>query len=179
MNLKDAIYTRRSVRKFENKKVSESELKMIVEAASMAPSWKNSQSVRYIAVTSNKKDEIARDAVGGFEWNTNIMINAPVLMVVITIDKISGYEKDGSASTTKGSHWQSFDAGIAVQNLCLAAHDAGLGSVVLGVFEEEKVRSILDLKENELVSALVSLGYPAQEPKMPPRKPVDELLRIM
>lgn len=179
MEVKKCIENRRSVRKFTDQMPDKECLENLVTLASYAPSWKNTQTVRYLALyNSELKKSIADHGVYGFTWNTNIINAAPALIVVITKDKRSGYEKDGSESTSKGSHWQSFDAGIATQTLCLAAHDMGLGTVILGVFDEEKIKEILSLKEDELISALVPIGYPAEEPNMPKRKSVEELLEI-
>ncbi len=101
------------------------------------------------------------------------------MVVVTTVDKRSGYERDGSFSTSKGTHWQSFDAGLSVQNFCLAAHEKGLGTVVLGIFEEEKVLDLLNIPDGESVSALIPIGYPDIQPTMPARKGTDILLRIV
>lgn len=60
----------------------------------------------------------------------------------------------------------------------LAAHELGLGSVVLGIFEEEKLRELLELPEGMGVACLMPLGYPAEEPGAPKRKEVAELLTI-
>ena len=69
-----------------------------------------------------------------------------------------------------------FDTGIATQTLCLAAHEYGVGSVIMGIFDAEKVAELLHIPENEVVVALVSIGYPDEEPKAPRRKDVAELL---
>lgn len=69
-----------------------------------------------------------------------------------------------------------FDAGIATQSFCLAAHEQGIGSVVLGIFDEAKAASLLDLPEDRELIALVPIGYPAEEPIAPKRKGVEELL---
>ena len=113
-----------------------------------------------------------------FTWNTKIMEGAPVLVVMTMVTGRSGFEKDGSFSTSKETHWQSFDAGIAAQTFCLAAHDLGLGSVILGVIDEAAIKGILNIPEEEEIAALIPLGYPAEEPKAPRRKAVEELLTV-
>ena len=69
-----------------------------------------------------------------------------------------------------------FDAGIATQTFCLAAYEYGVGSVIMGIFDAEKVAELLNIPENEVVVALVSIGYPDEEPAAPKRKSVEELL---
>ncbi|MBQ2627608.1 MAG: nitroreductase family protein [Eubacterium sp.] len=179
METRTCIETRRSVRKFTDQAVTPEVLEQIVATAAWAPSWKNTQVVRYHAVcTKEIKDRIAREGVMDFTWNTKIMEGAPVLVVMTMITGRSGFEKDGSYSTSKGAHWQSFDAGIAAQTFCLAAHDLGLGSVILGVIDEAAIKGILNIPEEEEIAALIPLGYPAEEPKAPRRKAVEELLTV-
>ena len=100
-------------------------------------------------------------------------------MVVTYIKGRSGYERDGSFTTSKGDRWQMFDTGIASQSFCLAAYEQGLGSVILGIFDDAKVASILDLPENQEVAALIAVGYPDEEPTAPKRKPVADLLSFI
>lgn len=179
MELKSCIEARRSIRKFEEKAVPQELIGQLVKQASYAPSWKNTQTVRYNAVYNRDIiQKIADNAVLGFEWNAKIISAAPVLMVVTTVDKRSGYERDGSFSTSKGTHWQSFDAGLSVQNFCLSAYENGLGTVILGVFDEAKVAEIVGIPQGESVSALIPVGYPAEQPEMPKRKSTEDLLRV-
>lgn len=179
MNAIEMLEGRRSVRKFKDQEVSRETLEKIVGLAAFAPSWKNTQTARYIAVTSEDvKQKIIDEGVMGFDGNKRTIGNAPVLIVQTTVDERAGYERDGSFSTSKGTHWQSYDAGIAGQTFCLAAFEEGLATVIMGIFEEEKVKEIVGVPEGQSVSALIALGYPDEEPKMPPRKSVDDLLTI-
>ena len=114
-----------------------------------------------------------------FVFNQKTASNAPALVVLTMRTERSGYERDGSFSTSQGTHWQSFDAGIAAQTFCLAAHAQGLGTVILGIYEEEKVRVVIDIPEGEVVAALIAIGYPAEEPVCPKRKDTDTLLRMV
>ncbi|MDR2932482.1 MAG: nitroreductase family protein [Oscillospiraceae bacterium] len=180
MDFMDCVQERRSVRKFKNDAVSSDVLKKIVQAASFAPSWKNSQTTRYIAVTDPAlKKELAEKCVIDFAPNTNTMLGAPALVLVTTVSPRSGFERDGSPSTSKGTHWESFDAGIATQTFCLAAHNEGLATVVLGIFDEAKVIETAHVPEGQKVSAILAVGYADETPVMPKRKSVDELLSFM
>lgn len=173
----EGIKTRRSIRKFTDKKVEKALVEQIVEAASYAPSWKNTQTTHYVVILNEAvKNQIADECVMDFAWNQKNIHNAPVLVAVTTVDGRCGYEKDGSFSTSKGTHWQSFDAGIASQTFCLAAHEMGLGTVIMGIYDEEKVKNLLHIPDNQSVSALIGIGYPDQNPDAPERKSVEELL---
>ena len=126
-----------------------------------------------------QKDNIANNCLNNFEWNKNIINSANALIIVLTENGICGYNSDGSFSSTKGTHWQSFDAGLATQTLCLSAHALGLGTVILGLFNEEKIKNTLNISDKYSISALVAIGYSAVAPSAPQRKSVNELLKII
>lgn len=172
-----AITTRRSIRRFEDKKVDHETIERIIEAAAYAPSWKNTQVVRY-HVLENKElqTRIAEEYTLGFAYNTGTLSRAPQVVVLTAVKGRSGMERDGSASTSKGENWLMFDAGIAAQTFCLSAWEYGVGSVIMGIFDAEKVAELLHIPDTETVVALISIGYPAEHPQAPVRKPVSILL---
>ena len=176
MNAVECLKGRRSVRKFTQQPVSHDLLEQIVETASYAPSWKHTQITRYVAVEGALKDRIAEEVTDAYPNNGNIIKGAPMLIAVTMITGRSGFERDGSFSTDRGDRWQMFDTGIAAQTFSLAAHEAGLGSVILGIFDREKATALLELPEDRELVALIPLGYPAEEPVAPRRKPVEDLL---
>ena len=176
MNAVECLKGRRSVRKFTQQPVPHDLLEKIVETASYAPSWKHTQITRYVAVEGALKDRIAEEATDAYPNNGNIIKGAPMLIAVTMITGRSGFERDGSFSTDRGDRWQMFDTGIAAQTFSLAAHEAGLGSVILGIFDREKATTLLELPEDRELVALIPLGYPAEEPVAPRRKPVEDLL---
>ena len=177
--MNNALTARRSIRKFQPTPVSPDTIRAIVAVAAYAPSWKNSQTTRYTLLTKREEiDRVADECTMGFQKNIDTLHGAPALVVLTTVNDRSGYERDGSFSTSKGTHWQSFDAGLAAEAFCVAAHDAGLGTVILGIYDEGKVKAVLNLPETESVSALIPIGVPAESPAAPKRKDVSELLRI-
>lgn len=179
MDAIECIKTRRSVRKFTDEKVPTDVVKDIVELASYSPSWKNTQVIRYILVED--EDVIARIAAEGvmdFPLNQKTVSRAKQLMVITKKDGICGFEKNGEASTSKGCGWEMFDAGIAAQTFCLAAHDKGVGTVILGIFDDAKVGEIVGIPEGQTVATVIAMGYPVFAPDMPPRKSVDELFSV-
>ena len=88
----------------------------------------------------------------------------------------SGYERDGSFTTDREGGWQYFDCGVAAQTFCLAAHDLGLGTVIMGVFDRAEVEKSLNVPENQELMALIAVGYPDETPAAPRRKDVGTLL---
>ncbi|MBO5291975.1 MAG: nitroreductase family protein [Lachnospiraceae bacterium] len=176
MNATECIKGRRSIRKFKPEPIDHALLAEIVETASYAPSWKHTQIVRYIAVEGDMKNRIASECTDMFPNNGKIIENAPLLIAVTIIKNRCGYERDGSFTTPRKDTWQMFDAGIASQTFCLAAYEKGLGSVILGIFDEAKAASLLEVPEDRELIALIPVGYPDEEPAAPRRKPVEDLL---
>lgn len=176
MTVNECIKGRRSIRKFKPDKIDHALLSEIIETAAYAPSWKNTQITRYIAVEGDLKDKIAKEGTAPFPNNGNIIENAPMLIAVTVIKNRCGYERDGSFTTPRGDTWQMYDAGIASQTFCLAAYDKGVASVILGIFDREKIESLLGLPEERELVALIPIGYPDEAPTAPKRKTVDDLL---
>lgn len=179
MTAKECILNRRSIRKFKSDAVDHELLKGIIETASYAPSWKHTQITRYVAVEGALKDKIADEGTQMFPNNGNIIKNAPMLIAVTIIKGRSGYERDGSFTTGRGDGWQMYDAGVASQTFCLAAHEAGLGTVIMGIFDRPIVSSLLQIPEDRELVALIPIGYADEEPAAPRRKPVDELISFL
>lgn len=173
-----AIKTRRSIRRFKEDKLAHDILENVIQAASYAPSWKHTQISRYIAI----ENETIKNKIGmeySPEYNQQAILTAPMLLAVSVIKSRSGYERDGSYSTEKGSGWQMFDCGIASQTLCLAAHEYGLGTVIMGMFDIKECSDILEIPDDQELVALIAIGYPDIEPVTPKRKDVDVLLKVI
>lgn len=178
MTAKDCIVGRRSIRKFKADAVSHELLSEIVETASYSPSWKHTQITRYIAVEGETKKALAK-CTSLYPGNGTIMEQAPMVIAVTVVTGRSGYERDGSFSTPKGNGWQMYDAGVASEAFCLAAYEQGLGTVIMGLFDEEEAAKVLGLPEGRELVALIPIGYPAELPTAPKRKAVDELLSFL
>lgn len=176
MTAKECIETRRSIRKFKTDAVSKEVLESVIASAAFAPSWKNTQITRYVAVTGALKDKIASEGTLPFPGNGRIIEAAPMLICVTVIKNRCGYERDGSFTTDRGDGWQMFDAGVASEAFCLAAHEAGLGSVIMGIFDREVITSLLELPEDRELVCLIPIGYPDEAPQAPKRKTVEDLV---
>lgn len=175
MTAKECITGRRSIRQFTDQPVSHELLAQIVETASYAPSWKHTQIVRYIAVEGETKAKLAA-CTSTFPNNGKIMENAPMVVAITVIKGRCGFERDGSYTTKRGDSWQMFDAGVASEAFCLAAYEQGLGTVILGIFDQDEATAVLELPEDRELVALIAIGTPAEAPVAPRRKSVDDLL---
>lgn len=179
MDAIECIKTRRSVRKYLDRGISRETLDQILDAVRYAPSWKNTQAVRYSLVSDREKINAISDAVLGFTYNTKTIQRAQILAVQSVVKGISGYEQDGSLSTDKGSGWQMYDAGISAQTFCLAAHSLGVGTVIMGVVDDVKIHEILDLPDEEMVTSVIAMGYPVENKPAPKRREVEEIARFI
>jgi nitroreductase len=174
MDLMEAIKRRRSIRKYRPDPVPESALQTVLEAVKWSPSWANTQCWEVVVVKDPEvKTELATALPKGNPGLAS-MTDAPLLLVLCGKKGISGYYR-GQAATVKGD-WLMFDTGIAMQNLCLAAHGLGLGTVVIGLFDHKKVEEILDVPQGMEVVVMTPLGYPAAEGGAPKRKEISEFV---
>lgn len=165
------LTTRRSVRKYEDKPVSDDVLHELYEAVKWSQSWANTQCWEVINVVDPTLRKQIQEAVVK-NPATKAIVDAPVLLALCAKMKSSGYY-NGIAPTKHGD-WMMFDLGIATQSLCLAAHSLGLGTVVVGLYDHDKVAGILNVPEGYEQVALIPLGYPAKISKAPGRREVSE-----
>jgi len=144
-----------------------------LEAARWAPSWKNTQCWRFIVVRDNNiKSQLANITTFN-NPSTDAIRNAPVVIVACAELGKSGYS-DGQQASDKGD-WYMFDVALAMQNLVLAAHSLGLGTVYNGLFDAKKAATILNVPAGFCVVSLTPLGYPDQEPAPRPRKELAQI----
>lgn len=183
MEVLEAISTRRSIRHYKPDPVDDETLRKVLEAARWAPSWANTQCWRFIIVRdSNIKAELAKIAYR-FKRNDELVVSAaaraivetPVTIVVCAELGKSGIHPDGTIETDKGD-WYMFDVALSVQNMVLAAHALGLGTVIMGAFDAKKAAEILGVPEGFSVVIMTPLGYPDREGKGPPRKELSEII---
>ncbi len=162
MEFLEVVKRRRSVRRYRSDPVSRETLNEILEAARLAPSWGNNQCWRF--VVADDPVVKARLAECGSRW----IRDAPVLVVACA---------DPTMSVIKGDQlFYLADVAIAVEHMVLAATDRGLASCWVGSFDEAAVRRVLQIPEQFRVAAVLTLGFPAEEPAAKPRKSLDEIV---
>ena len=185
MDVTQAIKDRRSIRKYRTEPVPEEALNTILEAARWAPSWSNTQCWRLIIVRDSETRSKLADALiigqaGGKNAATEAVRNAPVVIVACARRWLSGCYRDeerrGMPATDKGEGWYMFDLGLAMQNVTLAAHALGLGTVHVGMFDVDEVAKLLGIPENVAVVEIMPLGWPDEEPPARPRRDVSEFV---
>lgn len=175
------IMERRSIRKYKDEIVSEEVLNEIVEVAKFAPSWANFQIARYNFISDEKMiSRIAEEGVNGFIYNKATLKNTKNILVLSYVEGKSGKldPDQGDYATTKSKEWEMFDAGIACQTFCLAAHEKGIGTCIFGIIDEKSISEIIGLPENESIGAVITFGYPDETAAIPSRKDVSEITRF-
>ena len=134
-------------------------MKQIIEAGRNAPSAVNRQPIRFIVVNDvEKKRELSKGMFNRF------IKDAPVVIVGCA---------DGNSFLT--GKWAVVDAAIAMQSMVIAAWSLGIGSCWIGDFKEGKVKELLKIPEKWKVVALITFGFPAEQPKQRKKKPAEEL----
>ena len=161
MSLYDLILSRRSIRSYDDKEIPKDVLEKIVEAGRQSPSAANRQPYRFIIVDDS---ELKQELPGRF---SRFIQKAPVVIV--------GCANIKALLTGK---WATIDTTIALENMILAAWSLGVGSCWIGSFNEKKVKDLLKIPKAWKVVALVSLGYPAETPKIRKKKPANDLFGI-
>jgi nitroreductase len=166
MDALEAIRTRRSIRKFQDRPVPEELIRKVLEAGMMAPSAGNQQPWHFLVIT----DRTILDEVPRINPNAAMAAGAPVAIMVCgdtTLEKHAGY-------------WV-VDCSAAVENLLLAAHALGLGAVWTGVYPRQPridgLRRLLALPEHVMPHSLIVLGYPAEERQSENRYREDRVCR--
>jgi nitroreductase len=177
MELSEAILKRRSVRKFTDHVVNDEEIRRLMEAARLAQSWANTQPSEFVVVPDRSLIEQVTATYVDMNPATRCSLAASALLVVCAKTGVSGCY--GGKDVTKFPNWFMFDLGIAVQNLCLTAHEMGLGTVVVGFLDHDACAKIIGLPPGYEVVAVLPVGRPATEPKKgPPRKVLKDFVHL-
>jgi len=149
MNVSDAIRTKRAVRKFQEKPLTEETIRAILNAGRRSQSSKNNQDWRFIAITDKA---VLKELSQCGEWAGHIA-GAALAVAILT--------------PSPGEKFQYlFDAGQSAAFMQLAAWELGIGSCPASVYEFEKAREVLGFPPEWHVRLALSFGYPADEEKL-------------
>ncbi len=160
MTILDAVKERRSIRKFLPKQIPDAIIDNLKEALIWAPSAGNLQARKFYFVFENKtKEKLAMAAL-----NQSFIAKAPLSIVACTDSQIRLHYRERGVNL-----YTIQDVAASIMGMMLVAHEAGLGTVWIGAFEEKEVSKILDLPHNLRPVAIVPVGYPSSIPSAPPR----------
>lgn len=167
MDFNEVVKKRRSIRSFTDQPVDRELLLALVEKASLAPSASNLQAWRFCIVDDPalvRKVDMFSPGLSG----------RPPVIIAVCSDY--GYAEAKASGSNYKTYGCIMDASMAAENLMLAAVEAGLGTCAIKSYNDAAVRKLLKLPEHLHLELLISVGYPAHEPKMPKRKEYDEIV---
>ncbi len=157
MNVFSAIKKRRSIRRFKEKEISFKALEKCVEAARLSPTARNLQPLEFIVVQEQKNREAALGCIrlGGVVAEKGMKKGEePKAFIVILLNRQKAYD------------YSINDAGIAVQSICLAALEQGLGTCIMGAVDRQKLVPLLGVPEQCEIALVVALGYSKEKPRI-------------
>jgi len=168
------IISRQSDRKYSDKAIEKEKLDRIVEAGRMAPSACNAQPWKFIVVTSPELILNIAEAASEKIIGMNTFVGqAPVLLIIIR-------EKANFSSiiggTIKKKDYSLIDIGIASQNICIQATAEGIGSCMIGWFDEKALKKILGIPRSKRVELIITLGYSLSNKREKRRKPPEDII---
>ncbi|MGO8756809.1 MAG: nitroreductase family protein [Terracidiphilus sp.] len=162
MNVEEAIRVRRSVRKYQSKPVEPEKLEALIEAVRLAPSASNSQPWKLILVDDQEtKRQVAEATFSKMVAFNKFALEAPVIAVLAV---------EPHSKLTQVVGWMAkrpfylMDIGIAAENFCLQAAELGLGTCMLGWFDEAAIKKILDVPRATRIALVITLGYGVEPP---------------
>ena len=171
----DVIASRRSVRSYDaTKTISEAEVRTLLTAVQNAPSWANMQPSKYYVAISPEAVAAVQDMVGG---NKERIKGAPVLIVSTFEKGKSGFFR-GQQTNDLGDYWGAYDNGLSNAYLVLVARAMGYDTLIMGMRDAETIRGYFHIPGEEMVTAVIALGYRAEEPNTPVHRDLDEIAKF-
>ena len=171
----EIFFQRQSVRGYSEQAVEPEKLARCLEAARMAPSACNAQPWKFVVVSDPQlKDQVAGYTTSGPLVPMNHFTRQAPLLVVIVRESPNLTSKIGSV--LKDKPYTLMDVGIVALQFCLQATAEGLGSCILGWFNEKKVKELLHIPNNKRAELIITLGYPSsQNQRQKVRKKMDDI----
>ena len=155
------VNLRQSVRKYTDKPVEEEKLQRCLEAARLAPSASNSQPWKFVVVNEPELlQKVAKETIGPLSSFNNFVPQAPVI-VAIVIEKMKVLTKLGASIQDR--EYPLIDIGIAAEHFCLQAAEDGLGTCMLGWFNEKPIKELLNIPKDRRIGLLITLGYAPED----------------
>ncbi len=171
MNFVEIAEKRQSCRKYDAKEVEQEKIDKILEAARLSPSACNGQPYHITVCKGEFAKQVAKLTTG--MGMNRFALDAPVLLVISEMP----YVKSAAlGAKVKKNDYRSIDIGIASAYITLEATAQGLGTCILGWFDDEKIRKVCDIEHP--VRLVITLGYSLEELRQKKRKDVSELASV-
>jgi nitroreductase len=170
------VANRESVRSYTDTPVEHEKIERILETARLAPSACNAQPWKFIVVDNPELKNKLADATSTKVIGLNHFSKQAPVHIVVVMEPANFTSKFGSM--VKQKHFPLIDIGIAAEHICLAAVAEGLGTCMIGWFDEPAVRKLLSIPPKSRPVLIITLGYPAKpEVREKRRKSLEEVVR--
>lgn len=170
MDVRQAILSRRSIRRFLDKEIPENAVEPLIEAIRWAPSSGNLQARRFYFVFNKE----TKKRIAALALSQMFIATAPLVVVACAdYEKIAPYGKRGSEL------YVIQDVACAAENLMLQACALGLGSVWVGAFDADGISGVLNLPGHLKPLSIIPVGYPGHHPKPPERASKEDVALIV
>ncbi len=157
MNFLELIQLRQSDRQYIDKSIDREILDRCIEAGRLAPSASNSQPWTFIIVDNPElKNKVAKKTFGPLKSFNKFVPQAPVIIAIV-MEKTKIISELGGR--IKKKEYPLIDIGIAAEHICLQATEEGIGSCMLGWFDERSIKKLLAIPDNKSIPLLITLGY--------------------
>lgn len=170
----ELVQNRQSDRAYDSKPVEKEKIEYILEAARLAPSACNAQPWKIIVVDDVVLKNTIADATSAKALGMNHFTKQAPVHLVIVEEKANFTSNFGSWAKKK--HFPHIDLGIMAEHICLAAAEQGLGSCMIGWFDEQKVRKALNIPASKKVVLVIPIGYSAQQVREKKRKVLSDIV---
>lgn len=165
----ELIRLRQSDRKYSNIAVEKDKLDRIIEAGRMSPSACNAQPWKFIIVDEPELIEKIAEAASAKLLGMNAFVQQAPVQIIIVREQPNFSSKVGA--TIKNKDYSLMDIGIAAENICLQAEAEGLGTCMIGWFDEKMLRGILKIPGTKRVELIITVGYSMSDQREKRRKP--------
>ncbi len=174
MDFTSLVLIRQSDRGYLNKQVEKDKLDRILECARLAPSACNAQPWHLIVIDNPElKDQVAEATSEKILGMNHFTRQAPIHIVLV--EEPANFTSS-FGGWIKRKHYPLIDIGIIAQHICLAAAAEGLGSCMIGWFDEGKIRKICRVPDSRRVQLIITIGYSAVKTRTKIRKPMEEIV---
>jgi len=174
MDFTSLVLKRQSDRGYLGQPVEKEKLNRILECARMAPSACNAQPWHIIVVDDpDLKDQIAEATSERVLGMNHFTKQAPIHLVLV--EEPANFTSS-FGGWIKRKHYPLIDIGIIAEHICLAAASEGLGSCMIGWFDEKKIKKICGVPDSKRVQLIITLGYPSVKSRTKIRKPLDKIV---
>lgn len=176
-DLMKLIKERRSIRKYKDQNVTDNMVQQVLEAIRWAPSWTNCQCWEVVVIRDpDIKKQLQETLPPKGNPALKAIVQAPVLLALCAKTRASGFYAEHAV--TKFGEWMMYDLGMATQNLCLAAHELGLGTVVVGMFDHDRAKTVIGVPDGYELLTFIPLGFPEKIGNAPKRRDIEAFTHI-